>query len=241
MSPSNDRGLIINRGFTLVELMIAMVIGMLLVLAAMVLYVPVSRSLIDQGVIGQQTLSEAVNYDFDIMNTANAGYGIPSPQVNTNVILVTGSGPGNNTSVPIPSSGSAQGNGLFWNWVSPIATGVQGCAGVQVVASTTAHTTNERLVYYEEVSGGSCSPGFFNSPTNWDTVTLLPSVAASGTAPLTVTAAQDCDLRGSQIVSNPVLHPLVTFQLPIAQTLTGGFFGHLADRAPVTVCLHNLP
>ncbi|MDA8119079.1 MAG: hypothetical protein M0Z85_03310, partial [Gammaproteobacteria bacterium] len=41
-------------------------IGALLVLAAMILYVPVSRSLIDQGVVGQQTLSEAVNYDFDV-------------------------------------------------------------------------------------------------------------------------------------------------------------------------------
>ncbi|WP_363321427.1 prepilin-type N-terminal cleavage/methylation domain-containing protein, partial [Acidiferrobacter sp.] len=67
MSPS------CNKGFTLVELMVAMAVGALLVLAAMILYVPVSRALVDQGVVGQQTLSEAVNYDFDVMNTANAG------------------------------------------------------------------------------------------------------------------------------------------------------------------------
>ena len=240
-----------NKGFTLVELMIAMVIGALLVLAAMVLYVPVSRSLIDQGVISQQTLSEAINYDFDVMNSANAGYGIGAtstpqgPQVNTDLVLVQGTGPGNNATVPIPTSGSVQGNGLFWDWQSPPG-GTTVCAGLQVVAGTTvAVSGNDRLVYYQEAPGGTCTSAAVAMNTNtagyWNTVTIIPSIATTITAPITVIAAQNCDLRGSQIIGNPVLHPMASLVLPIATTLTGGFFAHLADQAPLTVCMHNLP
>ena len=238
MSPFN------NKGFTLVELMIAMAIGALLVLAAMVLYVPVSRSLIDQGVIGQQTMTEAINYDFVIMNSTNAGYGVvPTAQVNTDLILVTGTGPGANNPVSIPASGSAQGNGLFWDWISPISPspGTQNCAGLQVIASSTANSGNNRLVYYQEVPGGTCTAAAMNMAANWNTVTILPSVATTNVTPITVLMGQNCDLRGSQITGNPVLHPTATLQLPIASILTGGFFGHLADQVPVTVCLPNLP
>ena len=229
-----------NRGFTLVELMVAMAVGALLVLGAMILYVPVSRSLVDQGVIGQQTLSEAVNYDFDVMNTANAGYGIPAPQVNTDAVLVTGTGPGNNTPVPIPAFGSAQGDGLFWDWAVPAGGATTSCAGLQVVASANG-SSNQRLVYYEEVPGGSCTAAAMDTAANWDTETIMSSVAPSGTAPVTVTAAQNCDLRGSQIAGSPVTHPLVRLQLPIPQTLTGGFFAHQADQVTTDVCLRNLP
>ncbi|WP_363321115.1 prepilin-type N-terminal cleavage/methylation domain-containing protein [Acidiferrobacter sp.] len=235
MSPS------CNKGFTLVELMVAMAVGALLVLAAMILYVPVSRALVDQGVVGQQTLSEAVNYDFDVMNTANAGYGILTPQVNTAVVLVTGSGPGYNTPVAIPPTGSAQGDGLFWDWTIPAGGATTGCAGLQVIKSANSNAGNERLVYYEEAPGGSCTATALNTASNWDVETVLPSVAQSSLAPITVTDAQDCDLRGSQIVGNPVLHPLVTLQLPIPKTLTGGLFAHQADQVPVNVCLSNLP
>ena len=235
MSPSR------TKGFTLVELMVAMAIGALLVLAAMILYVPVSRSLIDQGVVGQQTLSEAVNYDFDVMNIANAGYGITSPQLNTDVVLVTGSGPGNNTTVAIPPKSRAQGNGIFWDWSIPAAGAPSGCAGLQVIKGANSNAGNLRLVYYEEVPGGGCTATAMNTAANWDIETVLPSVATSGLAPITITDAQDCDLRGSQIVDNPVLHPLVTLQLPIPKTLTGGFFAHQADQVPVNVCLSNLP
>ncbi len=234
-----------NKGFTLVELMVAMAVGAFLVLAAMILYVPVSRSLVDQGVISQQTLNEAVNYDFDVMNMANAGYGVATPQVNTDVVLVTGTGPGNNTPVSIPASGSAQGNGIFWDWTMSPLTGTQNCAGLQVVASANGKAGEERLVYYEEAINTpgvtvSCAASAMNTAKNWDTVTLLPSVAVGATPPITVTAGQNCDLRGSQIVP-PWLHPTVTLRLPIAKTLTGGFFAHQADQAPVSVCLRNLP
>ncbi|WP_297391577.1 prepilin-type N-terminal cleavage/methylation domain-containing protein [Acidiferrobacter sp.] len=235
MSPSR------TKGFTLIELMVAMAIGALLVLAAMILYVPVSRSLVDQGIVGQQTLSEAVNYDFDVMNTANAGYGIANPQLNTDAVLVTGTGPGSNTTVLIPSKGSAQGNGIFWDWSIPAGGAPTGCAGLQVIKGANSNSGNERLVYYEEAPGGSCTATALNTASNWDVETVLPSVAQSSLAPITVTDAQDCDLRGSQIVGNPVLHPLVTLQLPIPKTLTGGFFAHQADQVPVDVCLHNLP
>ncbi len=218
-----------------------MAVGALLVLAAMILYVPVSRSLVDQGVVGQQTLSEAVNYDFDVMNTANAGYGIAAPQMNTDVVLVTGSGPGNNTPVAIPAAGSAQGNGLFWDWTIPAGGATTSCAGLQVVAGANGHGGNERLVSYEEVPGGSCTAAALDTAANWDIETVLPSVTPGAAAPITVTAAQNCDPRGSQIVGNPVLHPLVSLQLPIPPLLTGGFFAHLADQVPVNVCLHNLP
>ncbi|MHB8254557.1 MAG: PilW family protein [Acidiferrobacter sp.] len=236
-----------TKGFTLIELMIAMVIGALLVLAAMFLYVPVSRSLIDQGVIGQQTATEAMNYDFDVMNSANAGYGVLTPQVNTDVVLVTGTGPGNNTAVPIPASGSAQGNGLFWDWVSPISQGVVNCAGLEVVASANPNpnNTNDRLVYYEQIPtpGQTCTAATaMNSATAWDAITVLPSIATNNTIPaMKVVAAQNCDLRGSQFIGNPVTHPLVVLQLPIATTLTGGFFSHSGDSVPVAVCLRNLP
>ncbi len=236
MSPSS------NKGFTLVELMVAMAVGALLVLAAMILYVPVSRSLVDQGVVSQQTLSEAINYDFDVMNMANAGYGVATPQLNTDAVLVTGTGPGNNTTVSIPSIGAAQGDGVFWDWTVPAGTGTPSCAGLQVVASANGKAGQERLVYYEEApTGASCTAAAMNTATNWDTVTLLPSVTAGASAPITVTAGQNCDLRGSQIAGNPVLHPTVALSLPIAKALTGGFFAHQADQAPVSVCLRNLP
>ena len=230
-----------SKGFSLVELIVAMAVGALLVLAAMILYVPVSRSLVDQGVVSQQTLTEAVNYDFNVMNMANAAYGVAAPQLNTDVVLVTGTGPGHNATVALPSSGAVQGDGLFWDWVAPAATGVAACAGVQVVPSANSAAGNERLVYFEEAPGGACTPAAMNSAGNWDTVTLLPSVTTGATAPITVTAAQNCDLRGSQIAGNPVLHPVASLNLPIATTLTGGFFAHQADQAPVSVCLHNLP
>ncbi len=239
MSPSR------NSGFTLVELMVAMAVGALLVLTAMILYVPVSRSLVDQGVVSQQTLGEAVNYDFDVMNMANAGYGLTNPQLNTAVILVTGTGIGNETPVAIPPKGSAAGNGLFWYWVSPVGGTVQSCAGLQVVASANPPAgqapTNERLVYYQEAAGGSCAAGTFNQVGNWDVETILPSVASSNATPITVLDGQNCDLRGSQIPNNPVLHALVSLSLPIPKTLTGGFYGHLADQVPLNVCLRNLP
>ncbi len=249
MSSSN------SKGFTLVELMIAMVIGALLVLAAMVLYVPVSRSLIDQGVIGQQTLGEALNYDFDVMNSGNAGYGITAPQVNTDLVLVNGSGPGANVAVPIPASGSAQGNGIFWDWDSPVGGATVSCAGLQVVKSSNPQSSNDRLVYFEEApangtsAGGSCTATAMNTAANWDVVTVLPSVATTNLTPIVVTAAQNCDLRGSQILltnpsappTSPIFHPLVSLQLPVAQILTGGFFSHTADMAPVNVCMRNLP
>ncbi|MHB1512144.1 MAG: PilW family protein [Acidiferrobacter sp.] len=230
----------INKGFTLVELMVAMTIGALLVLAAMVLYIPVSRSLVDQGVVGQQTLSEAVNYDFDVMNMANAGYGIQTPQTNTDVVLVSGSGPGGNATVAIPTNGTAQGNGMFWDWLSPVTAGTVRCAGLQVVAGANGNSGNDRLVYFLEAAGGSCTPAAMNTKTNWDMVTIVPSVAVSNIAPVTVSAPQDCDVRGGQF-SSPVQHPLVRLQLPVATTLTGGFFAHGTDLAPTTVCLRNLP
>ena len=230
-----------NKGFSLIELMVAMAIGALLVLAAMILYVPVSRSLVDQGIIGQQTLSESFNYDFDIMNSANAGYGVATPQVNTDVMLVTGTGPGSNAVVPIPTtSGSAQGNGFFWDWATPVGSPVS-CGGLQIVASANTQNGHQRLVYYQEVPTGGCTAAAMNSATNWNTVTLMPSVAIGATPPITVTAAQNCDLRGSQFAGNPIQHPLVSILLPIHSTLTGGFFAHMADQVPVTVCLHNLP
>lgn len=229
-----------QRGFTLVELMIAMAIGGLLVLMAMVLYVPVSRSLLDQAAISQQSMSESVNYEFDVMNSANAGYGIVNPQVNTNLILVNGTGPGNNTAVPIPTNGSATGNGLFWNWQSPVASGVLSCAGLQVIASTT-QSGNERLVYYQEIPGsGTCTGTPWNTPANWDVVTVVPSIASGAVTPIQVTMNQNCDLRGSQIAGHPVLYPAVSLQLPIAGTLTGGFFSHTFGLVPVTVCMRNL-
>lgn len=243
-----------NKGFTLVELMIAMAIGVLLVLAAMTLYVPISRSLIDQGAISQQTMSEAINYDFDVMNTANAGYGIgtltgPPPTataattavLNTDLVLVTGGGVGSNVAVTVPPSSSAQGNGVFWDWESPPG-GTPACAGLQIIPSTTA-SGNDRLVYYQEVSGGTCTNALsaINAQGNWNVVTVIPSIATTNATPITVTTNQNCDLRGSQFVNNPVLHPLMSLQLPIAATLTGGFFAHTQDIAPTTVCLRNLP
>lgn len=229
-----------NPGFTLVELMVAMTIGALLVLAAMVLYIPVSRSLVDQGIVGQQTLSEAVNYDFDVMNMADAGYGVATPRTNTDAVLVSGPGPGGNATVVIPSNGTAQGDGVFWDWISPVTTGTVRCAGLQVVAGANGKSGNDRLVYFEEAAGGSCTPAAMNTKTNWDMVTIVPSVAASNTAPITVSAPQNCDVRGGQF-SSPVQHPLVRLQLPVATTLTGGFFAHSADVVPTTVCLRNLP
>ncbi len=237
MSPSMN-----NKGVTLVELMIAMAIGALLVLMAMVLYVPVSRSLLDQAAVSQQSLAESLNYDFDVMNVANAGYGVLNAAVNTNVVLVTGNGPGNNAQVVIPTTtGSVQGTGLFWSWADPAGATTLACAGLQVVPGTVAGSGNDRLVYFEEVAqNGSCTGAFWNTPGNWDTVTVTPSIAVS-TAPVTVATGQNCDLRGSQIANYPVLHPAATFLLPVAATLTGGFFAHKADLVPVSVCLRNLP
>lgn len=236
-----------NHGFTLIEMMVTMAIGALLVLAAMVLYVPVSRSFLDQGVVSQQTLSEAVNYDFDVLNIGNAGYGVVSPKVNTDLVLVRGTGPGNNSSVAIPTSGTGvvAGNGVFWDWETPAGSGNLQCAGLEVVAGNTTTTSNERLVYYEEATNGSstpsCTGSYWNSASNWDAVTVVPSVASGTSNPIQVYAGQDCDLRGSQIAGNPVLHTAAYFDLPIAKTLTGGFFAHAADKAPVAVCFHNLP
>ncbi|MDA8390483.1 MAG: prepilin-type N-terminal cleavage/methylation domain-containing protein [Gammaproteobacteria bacterium] len=237
MSPSKN-----NEGVTLVELMIAMAVGTLLVLMAMVLYVPVSRSLLDQAAISHQSMDVSLDYDFDVMNSANAGYGVLNPAVNTNVVLVTGNGPGNNAQVPIPATGSAVGTGLFWSWAEPANSTTLVCAGLQVVPSTVATSGNDRLVYFEEVAqNGVCTGSFWNTQGNWDTVTVAPSIAATATAPITVAMGQNCDLRGAQIANYPVVHPAATFLLPIAATLTGGFFTHKTDLVPVSVCLRNLP
>ena len=233
-----------SRGVTLVELMIAMAVGALLVLLAMVLYVPVSRSLLDQAAVSQQSLAESLNYGFDVMNSANAGYGVAAPAINTNVVLVSGTGPGNNTQIVIPANGSAAGNGLFWSWETPGTATLQ-CAGLQVVPGTVGASHNDRLVFFEQIPGGgsqtatTCGTGMENA--NWDIVTVVPSIGASTTAPITVATQQNCDLRGSQIAGHPVLHPAATFLLSVAQTLTGGFYAHKADLVPISVCLGNIP
>lgn len=226
-----------DAGFTLVELMVSIAISLLLILAALTLYVPVSRALLDQTAIARQTHAQGTAYDFHILNITSAGFGVTQPTVNTDLVLVM-----NGTQVTIPPSGSASGNGLFWDW-QPVPGGTPTCGGVAVAAATTASTTNQSLLYYVPTASNSCTGNYWstaqgpNSATYWNTLVVMPDLT-SGAQPLSVSMGTACQARDS-LLQPPILHPQVRFLLPVAQLLTQGFFQHSGQQVPGTVCLAN--
>jgi len=234
----------------MIELMVSLVIAMLLIVAALMLYVPVSRSLLDQSAIAQQTHSEGVGYDFSVINLTNAGFAIAAPALNTDLVLVantTTSGIAQNTKVAIPSTGSASGIGVFWDWASGPG-GVISCAGIELTPPPRAplagsNSQNYSLTYYQEVSGGSCSGSYWSNAANWNSVTVLPDAyVPAGSNPITVATGIPCEVRDAQFVK-PVLHPQVTFNTAIAAVLSTGFFAHgtgsTSNMVPSLVCLTN--
>lgn len=239
-----------NGGFTLIELMVSLVVGLLLVFAAMMLYVPVSRSLLDQAAIAQQTHSEGVGYDFNVINLSNAGFAIAAPTLNTDLVLVANSttgGVAQNTQVPIPATGSASGVGVFWDWANTPG-GPLSCAGIELtpppqapLAGSNSHDYS--LTYYQEVANGSCTGSYWANAANWNSVTVLPDAyVATGSNPVTVTTGVGCETRDAQFIK-PVLHPQVLFNTAIASVLSAGFFAHgsgsTSNVVPSLVCLTN--
>jgi Tfp pilus assembly protein PilW len=120
-------------GFTIVELMIGITIGLLGVLGMISLYLAMARQV--EGTPSEPGLRQRSQQDGQIAlaiislqyDLQRAGFGIETPTLNTDLI---------STGTPI--------NSLGWRWVNSTPTGdVTECAAMRYRATTNAGATNE--------------------------------------------------------------------------------------------------
>lgn len=162
-------------GFTLVELMIGMTIGLLGVLGMISMYLAMSRQV--EGTSTEPGLRQRSEQDGQIAlaiitlqyDLQRAGFGIATPTLGADLI---------STGTPV--------NALGWRWVNP-TNNVTECAAMRYSATANAGTTNETGVI-EIIPLASPCPSDPPSPTAlFANTDLVPQTVATKVPTLTIT------------------------------------------------------
>lgn len=220
MSPSHA-----EQGFTLTEFMIALLIGVLVILAVTSFYLPITRRALDQGAVSQQSFNQGINYALIRRHLSDAGFAIGVPTLDAHLLLYNGTDP-----VFMAAGGTFIGTKLLWSFSSAAPAGAAGaaadsCAGIEI--------SGGELRIYPPIISAVCNAAVLT------TYSVSLSNLTMATSNIQVRTDALCEPRDAAIAP-AIDHPLVTLTLATAATLNEGFDTHNNNKTtPISMCLTN--